>query len=139
MELVGGKVGPGIKKQISVLLELMRFDFSGDLVSKMEEHERAVLTFRNVSDESVSSAIEFGMVLNRLGGSERERHDFKAEVINISRARAVGAGAHTLAGKNNSHPGTQPMDVDAVSKGWCLQGPRQRITNLSHLWGNLET
>ena len=54
----------------------------------MEEHERAVLTFRNVSDESVSSAIEVGMVLNSLGDSERERHDFKAEVINISRTLA---------------------------------------------------
>ena len=100
-----------------------------------------MLTFQNVSGESVSSAIKVGMVLNRLGDSERashlvmnakrprEQYDLKAEVINISRARAVAAGAYTLAVKNNSHPGIQPMDVDVVLRaGACKdRGSETRI------------
>ena len=38
-----------------ILLELVRFDFTG-LLFKMEEYERAVLALQNVRDETVSSA-----------------------------------------------------------------------------------
>ena len=43
-------------------LELIRFDLSGDLLSTMEEHGRAVLMFHNVSEGEISSAIKVGMV-----------------------------------------------------------------------------
>ena len=41
-------MGPEAEKQ----LELVRFDFTGDLLSKMEEHEQAALTFQNASGET---------------------------------------------------------------------------------------
>ena len=55
-ERVGGALGPQTEKKISwsdgAVLELMIFDFSGDLLRKIEEFERAEVTFqRNVSGE----------------------------------------------------------------------------------------
>ena len=107
----------------------MRFDYTGVLLCKVEEYERAVLTLQNVSGETVSSAMKFGMILNRLGEKEfashlvmnaerpTEWHDFRTEVINITRARAATAGVYTLTGRHTSNSGIQPMDVDAVSMG----------------------
>ena len=43
----------------------MRFDFTGDLLRKMEEYELAALTVENVSGETVSSVMTVGMVWNR--------------------------------------------------------------------------
>ena len=69
------------------------------------------------------------MLLNRLGDSEltshllvneermNEWHDFKTEVINITRARAAAAGAYSLAGKNTLNSGIQPKDAYTVSRG----------------------
>ena len=93
------------------------FDYVGDLFSKTW-----VVT--------LSPAIKVGMVLNRLGDSEcasqlvmnderlKQWHDFKTDVINITRPRAAAAGAHyALAGENTLYSGIQLMDIDAVSKG----------------------
>ena len=56
---------PKLRSRLAgILLVLMRFDFTGDLLSKMEEYERAVDTFQNVSGETVSSAMTIGIVLN---------------------------------------------------------------------------
>ena len=65
--LTGGEMGPKLRsRSAGVLLELMRFDFTGDFLSEMKEHERSVLTSQNVSGETVSSAMNVGTVLNRL-------------------------------------------------------------------------
>ena len=68
------------------------------------------------------------MLASRLAiNAERleEWHHFQTEltnvlnagVVDISRARAAAAGAHTLARKNTPNSGTRSTDVDAVSKG----------------------
>ena len=106
-------------RSAGILLELMRFDFTRDLLSKNAQ---------NVSGKTLSSAIKVGMVSKRVGDSEpshrvmkarrlKEGHDFETQVINITRARAAAAGAYTLTGKNTSNSGAQQIDVDAVSKG----------------------
>ena len=65
----------------------------------------------------------------------KEWHDFKTEAINVSRTRAAAARAHTMAEKNNWNSGTQPMDVDAVSKGTGQgRGSKSRIC---HNFGKL--
>ena len=58
-------------------------------------------------------------------------HDFKTAVINITRARAVAAGAHTLAQKNTSNSGIQPMDDSARVEA----ANRESVT----IAGNLDT
>ena len=45
------------------MLELMKFEFAVGLLSEMEEYERAVLIFQNVSGETVSAAIKVAMLL----------------------------------------------------------------------------
>ena len=69
--------------------------------------------------------MKVGMIVDRLGDSEvasrlvmnaerpKDWHDIQTEVINITLARAAAVEAHTLAGKNASNSGIQPVDVDA--------------------------
>ena len=77
----------------------------------------------------LSSAINVGMVLNRLGDSElashflmnaeklKQCHDIKTEVINITRPGAVAAGVcYTLVKKKTLYSGILLTDIDAVSK-----------------------
>ena len=75
----------------------MRFDFTGDLLIEMKEYERAVLTFLDVSGETVSSALKVEMVLNRLGDSElasrlvtNSKRLKETELNNITRATGIG-------------------------------------------------
>ena len=108
-------------RSAGILLELTRFDFAGDLLSKMEECERAVPTFHKMHGETVSSAIQLGMVLNRLRDSEfatrlvvnaeclKEWHNIKTEEVNCCGRRSLHFG--------REDSGTQPMDVVAVSQG----------------------
>ena len=116
----------------------MRFDCTGDHLSEMEEHEGTV------SGETVSQATTVWMFLNSRCESGRravhlvmnvERlkqwHDSKTGAIKITCGRAA-AGACTLARKL-SNSGTQPINVDAISKG-TGKGSRQRVANLSQLW-----
>ena len=139
-----------------ILLELMRFHFTNDLLCKIEKYERAAPPFQNVSGESVPPTMKVGIVFNTLGdtvlasrlaiNAERleEWHDFKTEltkvlnagVVDISRARAAAAGAHTLARKNTPNSGTRPTDVDAVSKGAGKGGGSESRIRLN--CGNLD-
>ena len=41
--LTGVEMGPEAEQQASGNLELVRFDFTGDLLGNLEEYERAVL------------------------------------------------------------------------------------------------
>ena len=123
-------------RSAGLLLELMRFDFAGDMLTRIEEFERSVVTFQNASGEQVSSAMKVGMVLNRLPDSElathlvlnaerlREWSDFKSEIVNISKARAAAAGAYALGVHKSSGGGIVPMDVDAVYDGGGKGGKR---------------
>ena len=152
--------GRGLKLRsgsAEILLELMRFHFTNDLLCKIEEYERAAPPFQNVSGESVSPTMKVGIVFNTLGdtvlasrlaiNAERleEWHDFKTEltnvlnagVVDISRARAAAAGAHTLARKNTPNSGTRSTDVDAVSKGAGKGGGSESRIRLN--CGNLDT
>ena len=63
--LTGGEMGPKLTSRRKSYLKLVRFDFTGDLVSTMEEHERAVLT---------SNTKQVGMVLIKLGDSDLASH-----------------------------------------------------------------
>ena len=61
-------------RSAGLLLELLRFDFAGDMLTRIEEFERSVVTFQNASAEQVSSGMKVGMVLNRLPDSELATH-----------------------------------------------------------------
>ena len=123
-------------RSAGLLLELMRFDFAGDMLSRIEEFERAVVTFQNASGETVSSAMKVGMVLNRLPDNELATHlvlnaerlkewsDFKSEIVNISKARAAAAGAYAMGTQKASGGGIVPMDVDALYGGKDRGGKR---------------
>ena len=113
-------------RSAGLLLELLRFDFAGDMLTRIEEFERSVVTFQNASAEQVSSGMKVGMVLNRLPDSELATHlvlnaerlkewsDFKNEIVNVSKARAAAAGAYGL--------GTQKMSGGGIVENF----PRRR-------------
>ena len=61
-------------RNAGILLELMRFDFSGDMLSRIEEFERAIVICQNVRGKVVCSAIKVGMVFNRLLDNELTTH-----------------------------------------------------------------
>ena len=120
MALISDKMGLEAEKQVSGILS---FDVAGGLLCEAEEYERAVLTFQNVSGETVS-AMKVGVVFAQtrrqlashlLMNAERlsECHDFKTEVINFTRARVAAAGACS------SNSGIQHMVVGGHGSRIC--------------------
>jgi hypothetical protein len=108
------------------LMELLKWDFSGEVMARIESFERAIATYQGAANEVLSDNLKIGIVLNRIADTELATHLvfhadrlntwglFRAEVVNIARARAVAAGTYpTLA----NPAGAAPMEVDAVTKG----------------------
>ena len=88
----------------------MRLDFTGDLLSKVEEYERAVLPFQNVSGATLLSAMNVGMVLNMMNTERvKEWHDCRTEVFTSLAQRPQEHTRWPL--KNNSNPGIQAEDT----------------------------
>ena len=73
--LAGVRMGPMLTSwSARILLDLVRFDCTGGLLTKMEEDERAVLAFQKVGGETVLSATGVGIVLDKLGISALASH-----------------------------------------------------------------
>ncbi len=93
---------PRIKSRFAgASLSLLNFDFSGDVIAKLEAFDREVLSYEQACGEAVSNSIKVGIVLQRLGESALKQHlllnaerlakwpDFRMEVVNIRRAQQV--------------------------------------------------
>jgi len=106
-----------------VLLGILNFDFSGDVIAKLEAFDREIQVYELACGEVVSDGIKIGVVLQRLEESNLKQHlllnaerlakwfDFRAEVINIRRAQQV---------VNNT---AQAMEVSALDgKGKFSKG-----------------
>ena len=107
---------PRVKTRFAgVLLGLLNFDFSGDLIARMEAFERELAQYERTSGEAVSDGMRIGIVLQRLEESSLKQHlllnterltkwaDFRAEMINVRRAQQIVANR------------AQPMDIGALS------------------------
>jgi hypothetical protein len=106
-----------------VLLGILNFDFSGDVLARIEAFERELALYERASGEVVSDGIRVGVVLQRLDESALRQHlllnserlakwaDFRAEVVNIRRAQQIVSAS------------VQPMEVGALDgKGKFAKG-----------------
>ena len=109
------------------LLSLLQFDFSGDMLAKLESFERDLALYEQASGEKISDGLRVGIVLNRVTDTElatqlllnSERFEtwtiFRRELADVSRARAAASGAHQMRrGANDSS--TAPMEIDALQQ-----------------------
>ena len=111
------------------LLSLLQFDFSGDMLAKLEAYERDLALYDQASGEKISDGLRVGIVLNRVTDTELATHLlwnserfqtwalFRRELVDVLRARAAASGAYQMRrGANDSN--TAPMEIDALdSKG----------------------
>ena len=84
-----------------ILLGILNFDFSGDVIARLEAFERELSLYEQACGEVVSDGIRVGVVSQRIDESALKQHlmlnserlakwvDFRAEVINIRRAQQV--------------------------------------------------
>ena len=98
----------------SSLVSLLGFDFSGDLVSKLELFDREVHSVERLSGEKVADSIKIGVCIRNMDDSRLKEHVvmqaerlhtwavFKDEVVAIRRVQVA-----------TSH---QPMEIGAVSR-----------------------
>ena len=109
------------------LLSLLQFDFSGDMLAKLEAHERDLALYEQASMEKISDGLRVGIVLNRVTDTELATHLllnserfqtwalFRREIVDVSRGRAAAAGAYQMRrGVNDSN--TAPMEIDALQQ-----------------------
>ena len=83
------------------LLSLLQFDFSGDMLAKLEAYERDLALYEQASGEKISDGLRVGIVLNRVTDTELATHLslnserfqtwalFRRELVDVSRARAA--------------------------------------------------
>ena len=108
------------------LMGLLGWDFSGDMLARVEAFEREVSIYEQSSKEKLTDAIRIGVVFRQLPESQLKQHmilnaerlktwaEFREEMLNVRRAQAaVAAGS-----------GTAPMDLSWMSgkdkgKGKC--------------------
>ena len=109
------------------LLSLLQFDFSGDVLAKLEAYERDLALYEQASGEKMSDGLRVGIVLNRVTDTELATHMllnsdrfqtwalFRRELVDVSRARAAASGAYQMRrGANDSN--TAPMEIDALQQ-----------------------
>ena len=105
------------------LLSLLQFDFSGDMLAKLEAYERDLALYEQASGDG----LRVGIVLNRVTDTELATHLllnserfqtwalFRRELVDVSCARAAVSGAYQMRrGANDSS--TAPMEVDALQQ-----------------------
>ena len=98
------------------LLVIMKWNFSGDIQTKVEQFERAVLSWEKKAGEVISTNVRIGILLNCLDDTNPLKEhlvmnssrftkwqEIKDEVINIRRTQAA-------------FQGPQAMEVDALQK-----------------------
>ena len=107
-----------------VLLGLLNFDFSGDMIAKVEAFERELAQYERTSGEEVSDGIRVGVVLQRLEESSLKQHlllnaerlsswaDFRSELINVRRAQQI------------VNASAQPMEVGALDGKYGKKGKK---------------
>ena len=80
------------------LMSLLQFDFSGDVLAKLETYERDLALYEQALGETISDGLRVGIVLNRVTHSELATHLllnserfqtwslFRRELVDVSRA-----------------------------------------------------
>ena len=89
------------------LLSLLQFDFSGDMLAKLEAHERDLALHEQASGEKISDGLRVGIVLNRVTDTELATHLLlnserfqtwalfrRQQFVDVSRARAAASRAY---------------------------------------------
>ena len=101
------------------LMGFLSWDFSGDMLARVESFEREISLYEASSKEKISDAIRIGVVLRQLPESPLRHHmilnaerlkdwaAFREEMLNVRRAQAAAAAA---AGD------PMPMDLGALGK-----------------------
>ncbi|CAK0890329.1 unnamed protein product, partial [Prorocentrum cordatum] len=101
------------------LMALLAWDFSGEMMMRLEAFEREINLYESASEETLSDAIKVGIVLRQLPESPlrqriimnaerlKEWPKFRGEVLNVRRAQAAAAAAQN---------GVAPMDLSAFNK-----------------------
>ncbi|CAK0818994.1 unnamed protein product [Prorocentrum cordatum] len=86
-----------------LLMQLLNWDFSGELLTRMEAFEREVSLFEGQTGEQLSNAIKIGIVLQGLLDSPLKQRmilnaerleqwvQFREEIVNVRRAQAAAA------------------------------------------------
>ena len=108
-------------------LEPLQFDFSGDMLAKLEAYERDLALNEQASEEKISDGLRVGIVLNLVTDTELATHLllnserfqtwalFRRELVDVSRARAAASGAYQMR-RGAIDPNTSPMDIDALQQ-----------------------
>ena len=109
---------PNVRSRFAgILMGILSFDFSGDVIARVEAFEREVAQYERTSGEDVSDGIRVGVVLQRLEDSPLKQHllmnserlarwtDFRSELVCVRRAQQVLSAS------------AQPMDVGALDSG----------------------
>ena len=92
------------------LLSLLQFDFSGDMLAKLEAYERDLALYEQASGEKISDGLRVGIVLNRVTDTDTELAThlllnserflawalFRRELVDVSRGRAAASGAYQM-------------------------------------------
>ena len=109
------------------LLSLLQFDFSGDVLAKLEAYERDLALYEQASGEKISDGLCVGIVLNRVTDTElatqlllnSERFQtwalLRREFVDVSRARAAVSGAYQMR-RGANDLSTAPMERDALQQ-----------------------
>ena len=98
------------------LVNLMSWNFEGDVLAKIDQWEREVANYEAAAKEEIGDNIKIGLVLLRLPESAIKQHlvmnaerlqawgEFKEELVNIRRVQELTTG------------GPQPMEIGALGK-----------------------
>ena len=132
------------REQQRQLLSLLQFDFSGDMLAKLEAYERDLALYEQASGEKISDGLRVGIVLNRVTDTELATHLllnserfqtwalFRRKLVDVSRARAAASGAYqTRRGANDSN--TAPMEIDALQ-----QHSDKEVPHVWNIWSSRE-
>ena len=101
-------------------LSLLQFDFSGDMLAKLEAYERDLALYEQASGEKISDVLRVGIVLNRVSDMlNAERFQtwafFRQELVDVSRARVAASGAYQMR-RGATDSNTAPMEVDGLQQ-----------------------
>eukprot|EP00971_Amphidinium_carterae_P119114 2359761-Amphidinium_carterae.1 len=109
---------PRLKTRFAAqLMNLMAYNFAGDVIERMTSWEREVGIYESASGKKLDDEARIGIILLRLPDSPLKTHllmrvdtlqawaDFRQEILSISRAMATSSRMAT------------PMEIGAIAKG----------------------
>ena len=119
--------------RIAVMLQgLLTYDFSGDIMQKLESWERELSRFEAASHDTISDLLRVGIVLRQIEEGSLRTHllhnaerlrvwtDFKQEVISIRLAtRSVGHAVDSIDGLQKG--GVRGGNGGKTSQGKCFK------------------